>query len=127
MTKVARKRRSYTEDFKRDAVALVTEQGYKVSEAARSLDSGENLVRRWRREFGEEAWGAGGLNADERYLLVRFALMFNPSSNMPPIWVKVCPMNNTTFIVPLILSKKFYGIPWTQTVDSGCQIDVVTD
>ena len=35
MTKVARKRRSYTEDFKRDAVALVTEQGYKVSEACR--------------------------------------------------------------------------------------------
>jgi len=28
-------RRKYTEDFKRDAVALVTEQGYKVSEAAR--------------------------------------------------------------------------------------------
>lgn len=54
MTKVARKRRSYTEDFKRDAVALVTEQGYKVSEAARSLDIGENLVRRWRREFAEE-------------------------------------------------------------------------
>ena len=30
-------RRKYTEDFKRDAVAVVAEQGYKVSEAARSL------------------------------------------------------------------------------------------
>jgi transposase len=71
MTKVARKRRSYTEDFKRDAVALVTDQGYKVSAAARSLDIGDNLVRRWRREFGEEAWGTGGLNADEREELNR--------------------------------------------------------
>ncbi len=36
------KRRNYTEDFKREAVALVTEQGYKISEAARSLDIGAN-------------------------------------------------------------------------------------
>ena len=41
-------RRKYTEDFKRDAVALVTEQGYKVSEAARSLGINDNLLRRWR-------------------------------------------------------------------------------
>jgi transposase-like protein len=30
MTTETKKRRSYTEDFKRDAVALVTEQGYKA-------------------------------------------------------------------------------------------------
>ena len=34
MTTEKRKRSNYTEDFKRDAVALVTEQGYKISEAA---------------------------------------------------------------------------------------------
>jgi len=45
MTTETRKRREYTEDFKRDAVALVTDQGYKVSEAARSLGIGEGLVR----------------------------------------------------------------------------------
>lgn len=28
-------------------------------------------MQRWRREFGEEAWGAGGLNADEREELQR--------------------------------------------------------
>ena len=32
MTTEKRKRSNYTEDFKRDAVALVTEQGYKISE-----------------------------------------------------------------------------------------------
>jgi transposase len=65
MTTETRKRRNYTEDFKRDAVALVTEQGYKTSEAARSLGIGDNLIRRWRREFEEEASGTK-LGADER-------------------------------------------------------------
>jgi hypothetical protein len=62
MTTETRKRRNYTEDFKRDAVALVTEQGYKPSEAARSLGIGDNLIRRWKREFESEASGDGGLN-----------------------------------------------------------------
>ena len=45
MTTETGKRRNYTEDFKRDAVALVTEQGYNPSEAARSLGIGDNLAR----------------------------------------------------------------------------------
>jgi len=70
MTTETRKRREYTEDFKRDAVALVIEQGYKASEAARSLGIGDNLIRRWKREFEEEASGAG-LSSDEREELKR--------------------------------------------------------
>ena len=70
MTTETRKRRDYTEDFKRDAVALVTEQGYKVSEAARSLDIGENMVRRWRQQFKEEDL-ATGLDTNEREELRR--------------------------------------------------------
>jgi transposase len=70
MTTETRKRREYTEDFKRDAVALVTEQGYKPSEAARSLGIGDNLVRRWKREFEEESSGAG-LSSDEQEELKR--------------------------------------------------------
>ena len=54
MTTEKRKRSSYTEDFKREAVALVTEQGYKISEAARSLRIGANLIGPWRRQFEEE-------------------------------------------------------------------------
>jgi len=42
-----------------------TEQGYKTSEAARSLGIGDNLIRRWKQEFEEEASGAQ-LGADER-------------------------------------------------------------
>ena len=70
MTTETRKRREYTEDFKRDAVALVTEQGYKPSEAARSLGIGDNLIRRWKREFEEES-SCAGLSSDEQEELKR--------------------------------------------------------
>ncbi len=70
MTTEKRTRRQYTEDFKRDAMALVTEQGYKVSEAARSLGIGDNLLRRWKQAFEEEATG-NPLSTDEREELKR--------------------------------------------------------
>ena len=45
---MAKKRRSYTPEFKAEAVKLVTEQGYSVAEAARSLGLSENLIRNWK-------------------------------------------------------------------------------
>jgi transposase len=66
-------RREYTEDFKRDTVALVTEQGYKTSVAARSLSIGDNLIRRWKQGFEEEASGAR-LSSDEREELQRLRM-----------------------------------------------------
>ncbi len=59
------RRRAYTEDFKRDAVALVMEQGYSVAEAARSLDVGASLLGRWKRQH-EEQVGGEALSPDER-------------------------------------------------------------
>jgi transposase-like protein len=44
MTTQTRKRSSYTEDLKQEAVSLVREQGYKISEVERSLDIGANLL-----------------------------------------------------------------------------------
>ena len=70
MTTQKRTRRQYTEDFKRDAVALVTDQGYKVTEAARSLGINDNQLRRWKQEFEEQASGLQ-LNEDEREELKR--------------------------------------------------------
>ena len=58
-------RRQYTEDFKRDAVALVTEQGYKLAEAGRSLGINADLIRRWRLELEDDATGQR-LTSDER-------------------------------------------------------------
>ena len=41
-------RRQYTAEFKRDAVALVTEQGYTVTAAARNLGITPKLLSRWK-------------------------------------------------------------------------------
>lgn len=41
------KRRKYTEEFKQNAVNLVLEQGYKISEAARNLGINDGMLRRW--------------------------------------------------------------------------------
>ena len=65
-----RQRRNYPEEFKRDAVALVTEQGYSIAEAARSLDVGANLLGRWKREYEAQARGEA-LDLDEREELKR--------------------------------------------------------
>jgi transposase len=40
-------RREFSEEFKRDAVALVLEQGYTVTKAAKALGIGESALRRW--------------------------------------------------------------------------------
>ena len=52
---MARRRRSYTREFKVEAVKLVTEQGYSVAEAARSLGIGENLLRSWKQALEKQA------------------------------------------------------------------------
>jgi len=65
-----RKRRHFTPEFKKDAVALITEQGYSVSKAARAVDVSENNLRRWKKELEQEASGER-LNADERAELAR--------------------------------------------------------
>ena len=45
---MARTRRTYTPEFKAEAVKLVTEQGYSIAEAARSLGSSGILIRNWK-------------------------------------------------------------------------------
>ena len=62
---MSRKRRSFSKEFKREAVALVTEHGYSYAEAGRSLGVNAKLVGRWRRELeaaeGEAFPGRGKL------------------------------------------------------------------
>ena len=56
---MARKRRTYTPEFKAEAVKLVIEQGYSVAEAARSLGIHETLLRSWRQarqDKGDQAF-----------------------------------------------------------------------
>jgi transposase len=42
-------RRKFTKEFKEEAVNLITEQGYPISEAARNLGIHANLRRQCRR------------------------------------------------------------------------------
>ena len=44
-------RKSYSRQFKIDAVKLVTEQGYRITEAARNLEINPNVLRRWRNQL----------------------------------------------------------------------------
>jgi len=50
-------RRKYTDEFKEEAVKLVTEQGYKITEAARNLDIHDSLLRRWIKDRSLECKG----------------------------------------------------------------------
>ena len=56
-------RKTYTREFKLQAVRLLTDQGLSVAEAARRLGVGENCLRNWRaaaREQGEAAFPGQG-------------------------------------------------------------------
>jgi len=68
MTK--RKNRSYTDEFRREAVALITEQGYSVSKAAASLGVTDKLLYNWKAKFEAEKSGSV-LSPDERAELIR--------------------------------------------------------
>ena len=63
-------RKTYTREFKLQALRMIAEQGLSVAEAARRLGVGENLLRLWKKVFldrGTDAFpGHGRLSpADE--------------------------------------------------------------
>jgi transposase len=47
-------KRKFTREFKLSAVKLVNEQGYSISEAAKSLGVDPNNVRNWVEKFSED-------------------------------------------------------------------------
>ena len=46
-----KRRKKYTLAFKEEAVSLVGEEGYKLTEAARNLGIGATMLSRWRSEM----------------------------------------------------------------------------
>jgi len=56
-------RRSYTKEFKEEAVKLITEQGYSYAEAGRNLGVNPNQLSRWKREIEEDSGDAGSAAA----------------------------------------------------------------
>jgi len=69
---MTQKRKKYSKQFKVDAVKLVTEQGYKVSEAARNLGIHHSSLRRWKGQFesnGNQAFpGKGNVSPEKEEL-----------------------------------------------------------
>ncbi len=64
------KRRKFTPEFKKESVALITEQGYSEIKAAQAVNVSDNNIRRWRKELDQVAKGEA-LAPDEKAELVR--------------------------------------------------------
>ncbi len=52
-----KQRRNHTKEFKEEAVKLIKDQGYAISEAARNLGVNPNLLGRWKREMEKSEGG----------------------------------------------------------------------
>jgi transposase len=51
-----RPRKTYSREYKIEAVRMTTEGGISVAQAARDLEINENTLHNWRRQFRQ--WGA---------------------------------------------------------------------
>jgi transposase len=51
---MAKTRRTFTQEFKAQAVKLVSEQGKSIAEVARDLDLSESLLRGWKRALARD-------------------------------------------------------------------------
>ena len=62
--------KQYTNEFKEEAVLLVTQQGYTVAEAAKSLGIASSMLYNWKSKF-EEKHSDSVLNESEKEELKR--------------------------------------------------------
>jgi len=59
------------------------------------------------------------------HLLIRFALVYHPSCDMPALRVMVRPMDDAAFRFPDIFAAKANPVSYLKPVDSWCDVDVV--
>ena len=63
-------RRNFSPEFKAEAVKLVVEQGYTLSDACKAMDVGGTALRRWVKQWKEEHEGiapsAQALTSEQR-------------------------------------------------------------
>ena len=66
------KRRTYSREFKIQAVKMMNEQGLSVSEVSQDLGVHANVLRKWKNQFAEDAEqafpGNGKLSAEQEQL-----------------------------------------------------------
>lgn len=63
--KKPRPRRIFSEEFKRDAVKLVSDENYSFKNASESLDIGETLLRNWHKKFAPPSVPCGNDATEE--------------------------------------------------------------
>jgi len=62
------KRRTFSDEFKREAVGLTHQSGARVSQVARDIGIGDGLLSRWRRELAadkKKAFSGSGVPRDQ--------------------------------------------------------------
>jgi transposase len=68
------KRRNYSAEFKREAVALAKQPGVTRAQVGRELDINPNMITRWQRELsanGSKAFLGQGVARDEELAALR--------------------------------------------------------
>lgn len=68
------KRRQYTDEFKQEAVRMITDRGYSASDTAKRLGINTNMLRRWKRQAEESSHGVFSGNShrsEEQEELIR--------------------------------------------------------
>ena len=53
-----KRRKSYSREFKLEAVKLITHKGYSIAEASRSLGIDYSVLRRWKTQFEKDPQNA---------------------------------------------------------------------
>ena len=71
MTSSKRKNKTYTKQFKEETVALVTDQGYTVLEAADAVGVRANQIYSWKQRITDEATGERLTGEDREELRLR--------------------------------------------------------
>jgi transposase len=67
---MTQKRRSFSSEFKSEAVRLIKDEGYSVSEASRNLGVDYGVLRRWIQK-SESAATTGSANLQSEVLVLR--------------------------------------------------------
>ncbi len=55
---VKKKRKTYSREFKKESVALITEKGYSIAEASRNLGVEYSILRRWKMQLSDDSQNA---------------------------------------------------------------------
>jgi transposase-like protein len=66
MEQQPRTRRSFTDEFKRDAVAMVIDDGRSIVDVARSLGVGDGTLGNWVRQARVDAGDKAGVTTEEK-------------------------------------------------------------